>query len=330
MKSSLINAVGAASLALFLALCGLPASAVSAQEAGGTLPPGGMSGGAIDKSGDSGLQSLIADVAPAFVQKEYVDEQTGLAVPYNLYIPDGSDGSQAYPLVYFIADSSVVGEDITAPLTQGYGGLIWASDADQQKHPSFVLVPQFPEVIIDDHGAFTTTEYVELAARLVEYVAEEYNVDTNRLYATGQSMGCMTLMLLAAQHPDLFAAQLFVSGQWDVSQLAGLAEQTFFYVAAAGDAKASQGQQDLIAALTAEGAEIGTATWDATWAQEQMSEAVAALVGEGHGIYLATFAEGTVMPEGVAAPVGSGEHMYSFDPAYRIDALRNWLFAQSK
>lgn len=294
-------------------------------------PVGGMSGG-IDKSGDTVLQAMIGEVVPTFVQSEYVDEPTGLTVPYNIYLPSGYDAGEPLPLVYFIADSSVVGGEITAPLTQGYGGLIWATEADQEEHPSLVLVPQFPEVIIDDHGAFTTTAYVDIAARLVESVAAEYNADPDRLYATGQSMGCMTLMVISAQHPDLFAAQLFVSGQWDVAELTPLADQTFFYTAAAGDAKASQGQIDLLAALTAQGAEVGTATWDATWTQDQMSEAVAALLAEGHEIYFATFAGGSVMPEGTeaASGAGAGEHMYSFDPAYKIDALRDWLFARSK
>ena len=104
-------------------------------------------------------------------------------------------------------------------------------------------------------------------------------------------MGCVPLMLISAEHPELFAAQLLLSGQWDISQLAPLAEQTFFYTAAEGDAKASKGQVDLHAALTAQGADIGTATWDATWTQDQMSEAVSALLAEGHPINFATFAE---------------------------------------
>ena len=60
-----------------------------------------------------------------------------------------------------------------------------------------------------------------------------------------------------------------------------------------------------------------------------MNAAVEELLAQGGDINFATFIEGSVMPEGVAAPAGSGEHMYSFDPAYQIDALRDWLFEQS-
>lgn len=102
---------------------------------------------------------MIREVKGQFQQFEYTDAKTGLKVPYNLYIPRNYDKTRTYPLVMFIADSSVVGRETTAPLTQGYGGLIWATAAEQAKHASFVLVPQFPKVIIDDHGRFTTTEY---------------------------------------------------------------------------------------------------------------------------------------------------------------------------
>lgn len=283
----------------------------------------------VDKSGDVTLQGMIAEVMPKFTQHDYVDAETGLTVPYNLFVPENHGGTEPLPLVYFIADSSVSGQDVTAPLAQGYGGLIWATDEDQAKHPSIVVVPQFPEVILNDHGSYTMTDYVELAARLVKTVAQEQGADMNRLYATGQSMGGMTLLYLSAKYPDLFAAQLFVSSQWDINTLAGLGGETFFYVVAAGDPKASAGQQELLDLLTANGATIARATdWDATWDDATMTAAVDKLLAEGSRINFAMFAEGTVMPAGVETPGGSGEHMYSFDPAYSVDAVRDWLLSQ--
>ena len=46
-------------------------------------------------------------------------------------------------------------------------------------------------------------------------MSEEYAVDTDRIYGTGQSMGCMTTLILASEFPDLYAACMFVDGQWD-------------------------------------------------------------------------------------------------------------------
>lgn len=304
----------------------LESSNEQSDEAPSKMTMGG--GGAVDKSSDTELQTLISDVEGDFEQLEFTDPDTGETLSYNLYTPENYDSSKSYPLVVFVADSSVVGGDTTAPLTQGYGGLIWASEEEQAQNESFVLVPQYPDVIIDDHGSFTTTEYVEMTKRLIDSVSSDYSINQNRLYGTGQSMGCMTLMYLSAAYPDLFAGQLFVSGQWDVSTLEPLADQNFFYIAAEGDEKASTGQEELLTTLENSGASISTTTLDATWSAEESDSAIENLISEGNDINFATFELGTVLPEGVE--VGTSEHMYSFDYAYKLDAVRDWLFEQVK
>jgi predicted peptidase len=275
------------------------------------------------------LETLVSEVQGDFQQFVYTDPGTGQSLPYNLYLPEDYDPSQSYPLVLYIADSSLVGQDVTAPLSQ-YGALIWAGEDEQAEHESIVLVPEYPEVIIDDHGTHTTTEYVDMTARLVESVSSEYGVDPDRVYGTGQSMGCMTVMYLAARYPDLFAAELFVSGQWDVGDLGNLAGETFFYIAAGGDENASGGQADVQSMLDDAGVPYGTATWDATWSAERYAQAAAELFSAGDDINFATFAEGTVLEgNGSASGPMNSEHMASFQPAYEIEALRDWLFEQS-
>lgn len=276
------------------------------------------------------LESLVSEVKGEFEQFTYEDSRTGESLPYNLYVPEDYDASKSYPLVLYIADSSLVGQDVTAPLSQ-YGALIWASADEQAKHESFVLVPEFPSVIIDDHGSYTTTDYVEMTSRLLSSVAGKYSVDDERIYGTGQSMGCMTVMYLAARHPDLFAAELFVSGQWDVSELDGLTEGKFFYMAAGGDDKASGGQSDVKEMLEEAGVSYQSATWDATWSAAEYATAAEKLFAAGDDINFATFKTGTVLEVSGSSssnPAMGGEHMASFEPAYRITALRDWLFQQ--
>ncbi|MFE0801390.1 alpha/beta hydrolase-fold protein [Streptomyces sp. NPDC058812] len=276
------------------------------------------------------LDSLISEVKSTFRQFTYEDSQTGESLPYNLYIPEDYDAAKSYPLVLYIADSSLVGQDVTAPLSQ-YGALIWAGADEQAKRASFVLVPEFPSVIIDDHGSYTTTDYVEMTTRLLGSVTGEYSIDDKRIYGTGQSMGCMTVMYLTAKHPDLFAAELFVSGQWDVSELGNLAEEKFFYIAAGGDENASGGQADVKNLLKEAGVSYQSATWDATWTAAQYATAAKKLFAAGDDINFATFKTGTVLEASDSTSSGSAmnsEHMASFEPAYKITALRDWLFEQ--
>ena len=116
----------------------------------------------------------------------------------------------------------------------------FASNRDQQKHPSFVLVPQYTDWAVQDD--WSTTDEVEMTIRLLQTVCKEYNVDTNRLYTTGQSMGGMMSFYFNIAYPDLFAASLFVSSQWDTSKMQDFGKKHFFYIVAERPGKGAEGE----------------------------------------------------------------------------------------
>ena len=285
---------------------------------------GNRGGGGVDKSSDAELQSMIAEVAPKFQLMTY--EEDGTTLQYQLYIPENYDPAQSYPLIQFIPDSSVVGKGPDAVLTQGWGGLIWATEAEQAKHPAFVVVPVFTETIVTDNGDHS--DQIDLAMRMLESLIEEYSINRSRIYTTGQSMGGMTSFYLSTAYPAFFAAYLFVGSQWDVSVLKGLEEKPFFYIVSAGDPKASAGQAELLEMFDADGASYSHSEWGAQ--DEGQSEMVKAILSERNSANFVTFTEGTTLAEGQTAMMGAGEHMTSFDYAYKIEAVRDWLFEQTK
>ena len=289
---------------------------------------GRMGGGQTDKSSDAELQAMIAEVAPKFQLLTYEDEETGTALQYQLYVPENYDESESYPLIQFIPDASVVGRDADYVLTQGWGGLIWATEEEQAKHPSFVVVPVFTETVVDD--SFNHSEQIEVALKLIQSLTETYSIDTNRLYTTGQSMGGMTSFYLNATYPDLFAASLFVGSQWDNSILNALEDDSFFYIVSAGDPKASVGQAGLMEVFDGDGAAYSHAEWNAQDDAQAQNAAVAAMLSEGNSANFVTFTLGTTLAEGQTSGGGAGEHMTSFDYAYKIEAVRDWLFGQVK
>ena len=319
-KRTILRAVTATALSLCLVL-----SAGAAALAAGPSASGEASGRA-DAASDEALQAMIDEVAGAFVQDDYMDEETGLTVTCNVFVPEGADEDEALPVVFFITDSSTVGRGPEASLTQGWGGLIWATAEEQEKHPCIVIVPTFDAVILDDHNGFVTTDYIDLMPRLVETMAARYNGDMDRLYATGQSMGCMTFLLTAANNPDLFAAELFVDGQWDITTLKGLESQTFFYIAAGGDQKAVGGQDEVLAMLDEDEVAYSYAEgWDAQADAGELTALTEELLAEGNDINFIRWEAGTVLNGGFGM-----EHMASFDYAYKLEAVRDWLFEQSK
>ena len=286
----------------------------------------GGNGGGVDKSSDAELQKMITEIIPQFELVTWEDPETGITLQYQLFIPADYDANEKYPLVQFIPDSSVVGKGTDAVLTQGWGGLIWASEEEQSKHPCFVVVPVFTDTVVDD--SFNHSEQIEAAVHFIQYLLQTYSIDPEKLYTTGQSMGGMTSFYLNITYPDFFAASVFVGSQWDNSKLNVLEDKSFFYIVSAGDPKASAGQSELLSVFDADGASYTHEEWGAQDPADEQNAAVAAMLSEGHTANFVTFTAGTTLAEGASATSGSGDHITSFDYAYKIEEVRDWLFQQ--
>jgi predicted peptidase len=177
--------------------------------------------------------------------------------------------------------------------------------------------------VVDDN--WNTSDQIETAVSLINSLAEEYSIDTNRLYTTGQSMGCMTSLYLNSKYPDLFAASLFVSGQWDISVLEPLESASFFYITAGGDAKASGGQDEVMDMLDQDGVSFSYGTRNAQNSSDEQDASAQSLIAEGNHANFIRFETGSVLNGG-----NGMEHMATFNYAYKITAVRDWLFDQSK
>lgn len=280
--------------------------------------PGG--GPVIDKSSDAVLQAMIRTEVPEFEQFQFEDAVTGKTLVYSLFTPKLFDASRQYPLVLFMADASTPGDDATRPLTQGYGALVWATDQWQSEHPCYVLVPQFSGVAVND--AYEHTDEVDMVARLVESFAESHSVDKSRIYTTGQSMGGMISMYYNSAYPNLFAASIFVDCHWDSATFPELVKHKFTFITA--------GKAGTFGALEQAADNAGVryeyAEWSAKLPQEEQDNLASALLAKGAPINIINFASKTVLP----ADGKGSEHMYSFDYAYRLTPVREWLFNQSK
>ena len=165
-----------------------------------------------------------------------------------------------------------------------------------------------------------------MSKKLLAKLREDYAIDENRIYATGQSMGCMTSLYLNSKYPDLFAASMFVSGQWDISVLKPLEGKTFFYITAGGDANASGGQSEVMEMLDADDIPYAYGTWNAQDSDEAQVAAVNELLAQGLPINMVRFETGSVFKEGESGM----EHMASFNYGYKLSAVRDWLFEQVK
>ena len=148
----------------------------------------------------------------------------------------------------------------------------------------------------------------------LQSVCSQYNVDTNRLYTTGQSMGGMMSFYFNITHPDLFAASLFVSSQWDTSKMQDFGNKKFFYIVAGGDKKAYGGMQDLAKVLKDNDVRVDSASWSAKLPSQEQERLAEELIARGGNINFIKWESGSVLPETGRAM----EHMASFDYGYKI------------
>jgi predicted peptidase len=121
---------------------------------------------------------------------------------YLLFLPDGyNKNKQSWPLILFLHGAGERGSDLEKVKKHGPPKIV-----DKQKDFPFIVVsPQCPE------GDWWTDK-VEVLINLLDDIMARYNVDTERIYLTGLSMGGYGSWALAAEYPKRFAAVAPICG----------------------------------------------------------------------------------------------------------------------
>jgi predicted peptidase len=257
------------------------------------------------------VKTLVAD---DFLSLSYNDAATGITLDYNLFVPENYNPNEKYPLIMFIHDASIAGRPLGSALTQGNGATTWATPEWQATHPCFVLAPQFATVQVDDD--FNVQPELDVCLSLVDSLLNQYSIDRDRVYTTGQSMGCMSSYVLMLRRPDLFASAMLVAGQWDENVLAPLAKKNLWLLSCKGDVKSSEGVAAAIDVWKANGAEVVEQEWPLQDSAEGRAQSVKAMHDAGGNIHYTHFT--------------GGSHMNTWRVAYDIDGVKEWLFEQHK
>lgn len=129
---------------------------------------------------------------------------------YVLYLPDGYDPADTetkWPVIYFFHGIGEIGSDLNKLLP--YGVLRYLGNGG--KLDAIVIAPQCPE---GSHWADTNDEVIKLQ-QFVPEMTEKYNIDTDRMYLTGLSMGGRCTWKLALAMPESFAAIAVICGRTD-------------------------------------------------------------------------------------------------------------------
>jgi predicted peptidase len=195
----------------------------------------------------------IRPVVDSFKKLTYHDPSTGVTMGYRLFVPEGYDSTKSYPLVLFLHGAGESGSDNELHLTSSQGATVWAKPREQERHPCFVLAPQNPKdpaaTAPGDFGRmgwttlmskwfsapFDSEPALQTAFAVLQQVMADYNVDRNRVYATGLSMGGFGVFAMIVDHPDTFAAVVGICGGLDPTKAAVLANKPIWVFHSAED-----------------------------------------------------------------------------------------------
>ena len=137
--------------------------------------------------------------------------------------PD-TTAAQAYPLILFLHGAGERGGDNEAQLNNNANGAMrLLDDANLALQPVFMIAPQCPTDGWWSGGTLTS------AIGLVDQLSATYNIDPDRIYITGLSMGGMGTWSAVTAQPDRFAAAIPMSGNGDTNP-AGRGQRDSFLV----------------------------------------------------------------------------------------------------
>lgn len=262
-----------------------------------------------------------------FRQAVYSDPRYGESLNYNLFVPRDYDPGRSYPLVLFMHDASATSTNVLMTLIQGNGAIVWAEPSWQERHPCFVLAPQYASATVNDNSE--ASEYLDITIDLIRKLSGEYSIDTDRIYTTGQSGGCMMSIAMNIKYPGFFAASYLVAGQWDASLVVPMADQKLWIVVSEGNVKAFPGMNAITDTLASHGARVARGVWDGRSTPAEFRVLTDRMEQEGANVNYAVFEKGTVVPKGIQDSPAS-EHIYTWTVAYNITGIREWLFAQTR
>ena len=176
------------------------------------------------------LNSLNTD---AFLKKVYSKEN--IQIPYRLLTPKNYSSNQKYPLVITFHNSTRIGNDNENQLEPF--AKIWLRPEIYNKYQCYVIAPQFSkrsanyEKNADGIQISKPSEDVFMLVKLIENVEKEYpNIDKNRIYLIGYSMGGSTAQNLLNIAPGKFAAIVSVAAVPDFSNLQKLNKKDIWLI----------------------------------------------------------------------------------------------------
>ncbi|NNE47286.1 MAG: T9SS type A sorting domain-containing protein [Rhodothermales bacterium] len=169
------------------------------------------------------------ELVDQFESREHTAD--GFTIPYRLFIPSPLNPAVQYPLILTLHGSGQRGSDNENQIATNRVATTWVETSAQSANPAFVVSPQAPTNGTWSIGSGDPEVIgVELATTmdLLDSLASEFNIDLDRVYVTGLSMGGIGTFEAVFHDPERFAAAIPMSGGYVPSALSRFGDVPFF------------------------------------------------------------------------------------------------------
>ena len=155
---------------------------------------------------------------------------SGDSLNYRLLRPEIEKEGEKYPLVLFLHGAGERGSDNEKQLF--HGSQMWLNPLNRENYPAFVLFPQCPE---SGYWAYTErpssfepdqmpfdvpiSPIFTILKELLDSYLSMPQVDKQRVYVIGLSMGAMGTYDLVIRYPEVFAAAIPICGTVNPTRL---------------------------------------------------------------------------------------------------------------
>lgn len=168
-----------------------------------------------------------------FVKKIFTKDN--IQIPYRLLTPKSNNNSQKIPLVITFHNSTRIGNDNENQLEPF--AKIWLRPEIYNKYQCYVIAPQFSkrssnyEKNVEGVQISKPSKDVFALLDLIQNVEKEYpNIDKNRIYLIGYSMGGSTAQNLLNIAPNRFAATVSVAAIPDFTNLKKISNKNLWLI----------------------------------------------------------------------------------------------------
>lgn len=177
---------------------------------------------------------LLISQKSLFERKDFIIKNDTLR--YRILAPLDYDKNKKYPVHLFLHGSGERGNDNNLQLT--HGADLFLNFQNRKNYKSWVIFPQAPKN--DWWGGFYDpykfnynikhSKALGLVIKLMDEFILRKDVDINRVYVSGISMGGMGTYAILNQRPNMFAAATPICGDGDPNSVSNFAKKVSIWI----------------------------------------------------------------------------------------------------